>query len=101
MSDIIFCKKYGQPLGARLGGGFCLCENGCIDRGEHQSAADISMYPPIPESELRNCKAFNGVMRVVVTHNGIYGRAENGQWAKFVPLIDVEQTSIPTNTFYP
>jgi hypothetical protein len=43
------------------------------------------MYPPIPESELRDCHSFNDLTRVVVTENAVYARYRVGGWFKLMP----------------
>jgi len=39
-------------------------------------------YPPVPDDELVNCRAYENLDRVVVTSNAVFGREKNGNWIK-------------------
>jgi hypothetical protein len=47
------------------------------------------LYPPLPPEELRNCHAYENLVRVVVTQHGVYGLAKDGGWIRLMPLAEI------------
>jgi hypothetical protein len=44
----------------------------------------LNPYPPIPEEDLRNCHAYEGMDRIVVTKRGVFIRQPSGEWRMIV-----------------